>query len=49
MIDDWTWHAPRRAEALLERTADGWLTLRAEHFELDGFAVLSVALEPADG
>lgn len=47
VIDDWTWHAPKRADAevLIERPQE--VELRVEHFELDGLAVLQVALEPA--
>jgi parallel beta-helix repeat protein len=47
VIDDWTWHAPKRIEALLDRAEAGWLELRVEHFELDGYAILDVRLEPA--
>lgn len=47
-IDDWTWHAPRQHVhefRLLEKTQ---IDLRVEHFELDGYAVLVVDLEPVD-
>jgi hypothetical protein len=49
VIDDWTWHAPR--EHVHELTIEGavrTVELRVEHFELDGYAVLEVAIEAAD-
>jgi hypothetical protein len=46
-IDDWTWHAPKRDEHVFTVTEEHAVELRVEHFELDGWAVLSVDLEPA--
>ncbi|HMN95339.1 MAG TPA: right-handed parallel beta-helix repeat-containing protein [Phycisphaerales bacterium] len=44
VIDDWTWHAPRteRVEVAFDRPTAA--SLRVEHFELDGHAVLRVDL-----
>lgn len=46
VIDDWTWHAPRSQSVDLERKHTGELELQVEHFELDGWAVLELTLEP---
>jgi hypothetical protein len=48
VIDDWTWHAPKRNDAELLLTAAQKVALRVEHFELDGFATLAVELEPIE-
>jgi hypothetical protein len=45
-IDDWTWHAPKRDEHVFTVTEEQTVELHVEHFELDGWAVLSVDLEP---
>ena len=47
VIDDWTWHAPKEIihEFRLEKPAT--IELRVEHFELDGYAILTVEFEPA--
>ncbi len=47
VIDNWTHHGPTTDEARLARPNGGTLRLRVAHFELDGFAVLKVALHPA--
>jgi hypothetical protein len=47
VIDDWTWHAPRAHEHVIDVGRSGRkLDIHVEHFELDGYAVLSVSLEP---
>jgi len=45
IIDDWTHHAPREHshEIIVDEAREA--TLRLEHFELDGYAVLSVSFE----
>jgi hypothetical protein len=48
VLDDWTWHAPKRADAAFTLETAREVEILVEHFELDGFAVLAVALEPAD-
>jgi hypothetical protein len=48
LIDDWTWHAPTRDEGVLELEEARTVELVVEHFELDGHAVLSLSIEPAD-
>jgi parallel beta-helix repeat protein len=47
VIDDWTWHAPRTHEHEIEITEPRDVAIRVEHFELDGYAVLSLDIEPA--
>ncbi|MFT7484392.1 MAG: nitrous oxidase accessory protein NosD [Candidatus Paceibacteria bacterium] len=46
LIDNWTWHAPVEDHAEFELDAAQAVKLRVEHFELDGYSVLRVALEP---
>ena len=45
VIDDWTWHPPKAHSAELELEA-GQHTFRIEHFEIDGYARLKLAVEP---
>jgi hypothetical protein len=47
IIDDWTWHGPTQHDYDFELAQSTPILLRVEHFELDGFAVLNVDLEPA--
>ena len=49
LIDNWTWHAPTEDLAEFELDEAREVRLRVEHFELDGYSVLQVALEPLDG
>jgi hypothetical protein len=44
VIDDWTWHAPKEAVVDLDLPA-GRHPVRIDHFELDGWAVLSFRIE----
>lgn len=48
VIDDWSWHAPKVLQYPFKVTSERKVRLRVEHFELDGFAQLSVALRPTD-
>lgn len=47
LIDNWTWHGPTRDTAQFSLEAERTLRIEVEHFELDGFAVLKLALRPA--
>jgi hypothetical protein len=47
VIDDWTWHAPKRITHDLDLPAPATFPLRVEHFELDGYAILELRFEPA--
>lgn len=44
VIDNWTWHGPTRDEGRFTLEAPRTVTISVEHFELDGYAVLSLAL-----
>jgi hypothetical protein len=46
VIDDWTHHAPKKHSADLKLEQERTVKIRVEHFELDGFAVLTVNFEP---
>jgi parallel beta-helix repeat protein len=48
VIDNWTWHGPTEDSALIERDTSAPASIRVEHFELDGYAVLSLSFAPAD-
>jgi len=44
VLEDWTWHAPRREEVALELAA-GEHEVLVEYFQIDGALALLVALE----
>jgi hypothetical protein len=46
MIDDWTWHVPTKGVAMFDADGTRDTAIRVEHFELDGYSVLELALEP---
>lgn len=46
VIEDWTWHPPKTHAAKLTLTR-GKHAILVEHFEIDGFAQLSLRLRPA--
>ena len=48
VIDDWTWHPPRTHEYDFRVDESRQIRIRVEHFELDGYAVLSLDLEPVE-
>jgi hypothetical protein len=45
VLEDWTWHPPRTGSAVID--GDRVALLEVEHFEIDGHAVLKLAIEPA--
>lgn len=47
VIENWTWHAPTRDEGSFELTEAREVDIVVEHFELNGYAVLELGLEPA--
>lgn len=47
VIENWTWHGPTPDEGIIEQAADGEVAVTVEHFEIDGYAVLRLELEPA--
>jgi len=44
LINNWTWHAPTMDTAELTIEVARTVEIRVEHFELDGWAVLSLEL-----
>lgn len=48
VIENWTWHGPTRDEGYFEQPAAGEVEITVEHFEIDGYAVLRLEIEPAD-
>ncbi|KAA3605444.1 MAG: hypothetical protein DWQ01_19170 [Planctomycetota bacterium] len=48
ILENWTWHGPTRDTAYFKLTEDRDVFLLVEHFELDGYAVLELEIEPAD-
>jgi hypothetical protein len=47
VLEDWTWHAPKLDKVELTLSS-GTHTIRVEHFEIDGYAALKVALAPKE-
>jgi hypothetical protein len=47
VLEDWTWHAPKLDKVDIT-LAKGKHTIRVEHFEIDGYATLKVALAPKE-
>ncbi len=47
VLEDWTWHGPKLDRAEVKLT-NGEHTIRVEHFEIDGYSTLKVALAPKD-
>lgn len=48
VIENWTWHGPTRDEGIFEHPAAGEVEVTVEHFEIDGYAVLRLEVEPAE-
>lgn len=48
VIDDWTWHAPTPHNYEFTLTHPRKITLHVEHFELDGYAILTLEIERAE-
>lgn len=46
LIDDWTWHAPKTESRALSLDAPTRVQIVVEHFELDGYAMLSLEITP---
>lgn len=45
VIDDWTWHGPKPHNYEFTLTQPKKIKLHIEHFELDGYAILSLEIE----
>ncbi|MCC6678529.1 MAG: right-handed parallel beta-helix repeat-containing protein [Phycisphaerales bacterium] len=48
VIEDWNWHAPKTDVGIVEMPQDGEADILVEHFELDGYAILTLDIEKAD-
>lgn len=48
IIENWTWHGPTRDSAVFEQSCDEAVRIVVEHFEIDGYSVLELDIEPAD-
>ncbi len=46
VIENWNWHGPTTDQGVYEQTADGQVEIEVEHFEIDGYAVLRLEIEP---
>ena len=46
VIENWTWHAPTSDTGVLELAEEREVELIVEHFEIDGYAVLRLTIEP---
>jgi parallel beta-helix repeat protein len=47
VIDDWTWHAPTTHDYEFMLDEPQTIAIRVEHFELDGYAILTLDIESA--
>lgn len=48
VIDNWTWHGPTRDVGTIELPTDKTVEIMVEHFEIDGYAVLELAVAKGD-
>ena len=46
VIENWAWHGPTRDAGTLELGEDKTIEIEVEHFEIDGYAVLELAITP---
>ena len=46
VLENWTWHGPTLDDAEFDQLEGGTVEVVVEHFEIDGYAVLRVELEP---
>jgi parallel beta-helix repeat protein len=46
VIENWTWHGPTRDTGVFEQPTGGEVEVVVEHFEIDGYAVLELEIEP---
>jgi parallel beta-helix repeat protein len=47
ILENWTWHGPTRDTAVFEQSRSDLVQLVVEHFEIDGYAVLQLEIDPA--
>jgi hypothetical protein len=46
VIENWTWHGPTSDAGVYQQEAAGDCEIQVEHFEIDGYAVLRLTIEP---
>jgi parallel beta-helix repeat protein len=46
VLENWTWHGPTTDTAVHAQAEPGEVDIQVEHFEIDGYAVLRLDLEP---
>lgn len=47
VVENWTWHPPTRDRGQYQQAQPGPVELVVEHFEIDGYAVLTLQIEEA--
>lgn len=47
VIENWGWHGPTKDAGTFEQAAAGEVEIVVEHFEIDGYSVLRLDIEPA--
>lgn len=47
VIENWTWHVPTTNDGVFEQPTESEVPIVVEYFEIDGFAVLRLEIEPA--
>ncbi len=47
VIENWAWHGPTQDAGEFQQAVEGDVELLVEHFEIDGYAVLRLDIEPA--
>jgi parallel beta-helix repeat protein len=48
VIENWTWHGPTRDASKLTLPADQTVDIVVEHFQIDGYAVMELSIQPDD-
>lgn len=48
VIENWAWHAPTRDSAVYEQKETGPVDVQVEHFEIDGYAILTLDITPEE-
>jgi parallel beta-helix repeat protein len=46
VVENWSWHGPTRDEGVFLQEEEGLINITVEHFEIDGYATLSMAILP---
>jgi parallel beta-helix repeat protein len=46
ILENWTWHGPTEDTGRFVQTSAGIVTIEVEHFEIDGYSVFRLEIEP---